>query len=152
MTSLAPSLSTEGTLHSVRCQRYLKDQLFDFKILVMRCKRLMCSPPSAAGAPTRYIQLDPLKCRDADWDSAIAQGCDVYSQRMHNICCDNCHSHVVKCLNVMGYDNKRSYTMINLACWFFFSGKFPTVKAAVYTILPFSGILAGIILMSVYLK
>lgn len=57
----------------------------------------------AFGAPTRYLVLDPDECRDKEWNSAIEDGCDVYSRRMHNIFCDNCHSHVAKCLNVMGY-------------------------------------------------
>ena len=69
----------------------------------------------AFGPPTRYIQLDPSLCRDADWDSGVEQGCEVYSQRMHHICCDNCHSHVAKCLNNMGYGGKRNYGMVNLA-------------------------------------
>ena len=104
------------------------------------------------GAPTRYIQLDPSKCRDTDWDNSIADGCDCYSRRMHNICCDNCHSHVAKCLNVMGYDNKRSYGMVYLAFWFFFSGKFVSVGAALLTFLPFFVLSTVIILMCVYIK
>lgn len=132
--------------------KILEFYLFIVSRYIERRETLMNLNSSASGAPTRYIQLDALKCRDADWDTAIAQGCDVYSQRMHNICYDNCHSHVVKCLNVMGYDNKRSYNMVDLACWFFFSGKFPTAKAFILTILPFTILVAFIILISVYLK
>ena len=58
-----------------------------------------------------------------DWDAAVEQGCDIYSHRMHNICCDNCHSHVVQCLNLMAYDGKKSYNMVQLAVWFFFTGR-----------------------------
>jgi hypothetical protein len=57
----------------------------------------------AFSKPTKYLQLDPSKCFGASWDNGLKEGCDVYSKRMHNICCDNCHSHVAKCLNVMGY-------------------------------------------------
>lgn len=57
----------------------------------------------AFGKTTRYIQLDPLLCTLEDWDTAIKDGNEIYKHRMHNICCDNCHSHVAKCLNVMGY-------------------------------------------------
>lgn len=57
----------------------------------------------AFGSPTKYYKLDPSKCSSASWDEAVAEGCDVYSRRMHNIFCDNCHSHVAKCLNIMGY-------------------------------------------------
>lgn len=104
-----------------------------------------------AGAPTRYIILDPSKCRDLDWDSAISQGCEIYSHRMHNIFCDNCHSHVAKCLNIMGYGDKKSFDMVNLAVWVFFNGSFVSVKAFVVTFLPFLVLTAGIILMSLYI-
>ena len=69
----------------------------------------------AFGPPTRYIQLDPSLCRDMDWDAAVEQGCEIYSQRMHNICCDNCHSHVAQCLNLMGYNNKKTYKTCPMA-------------------------------------
>ena len=53
----------------------------------------------AFGAPTRYLKLDPRLVTSAiDWNDAVSQGCEIYSQRMHNICFDNCHSHVAKCL------------------------------------------------------
>jgi hypothetical protein len=56
---------------------------------------------SIEGAPTRFIQLDPKQCKDIDWDSAVNDGCEIYSHRMHNIITDNCHSHVAKCLDLM---------------------------------------------------
>jgi transmembrane protein 222 len=104
----------------------------------------------AFGPPTRYIQLDPSLCRDVDWDAAVSQGCEIYSQRMHNICCDNCHSHVAKCLNIMGYGNKRNYGMVDLAAWFFFQGRFVSFCSFLSTFLPFMLIVTGIVLVSVY--
>ena len=43
---------------------------------------------------------------------------------MHNLCCDNCHSHVARALNIMQYDgstrsskqHKNIYTNINMQC------------------------------------
>jgi transmembrane protein 222 len=70
---------------------------------------------------------------------------------MHNIFCDNCHSHVAKCLNIMGYGDKKSFDMVNLAVWFFFNGSFVSVKAFVVTFLPFLVLTAGVILMSLYI-
>jgi hypothetical protein len=61
----------------------------------------------AFGAPTRYIQLDPSKCYFKNWDSCVDQGSEIYKGRMHNICCDNCHSHVAQCLNLMGYGKNK---------------------------------------------
>ena len=68
----------------------------------------------AFGRPTRYIQLNPELCQGLDWDTALNQGCDIYSGRMHNICLDNCHSHVAKCLEIMNYNNKRKFNMVDI--------------------------------------
>jgi hypothetical protein len=68
----------------------------------------------AFSAPTRYLQLDPAFCSAQTWDEGIANGNEVYKQRMHNICCDNCHSHVAMCLNNMGYGKKFDYCMFLL--------------------------------------
>jgi hypothetical protein len=57
----------------------------------------------AFGSPTRYIQLNPVQCNSKDWDTGVREGCEIYKSRMHNIFCDNCHSHVAKCLNIMEY-------------------------------------------------
>lgn len=102
----------------------------------------------AFGSPTRYIQLDPKLCDDLNWDEALHQGCDIYSQRMHNILFDNCHSHVAKCLNIMGYAGKRSRTMIDIGVWFFFLGRFPTIGDVVKTYLPSLVLIAIIIVLS----
>lgn len=91
----------------------------------------------AFGSPTRYLMLDPSKVRE-DWDSSVQQGNDIYSQRMHNICCDNCHSHVACCLNQMGYDGTRDYGMITIGVWMFFFGNFVSVGSFVRTYLPFA--------------
>lgn len=32
----------------------------------------------------------------------------------HNLCCDNCHSHVAMALNLMRYDNSSSWNMVKL--------------------------------------
>jgi hypothetical protein len=74
----------------------------------------------AFGKPTRYLQLDPSKIKRlapssskkdsssdltataiTTWDAAVDAGANEYCQRMHNLFCDNCHSHVAKCLNEM---------------------------------------------------
>eukprot|EP00339_Tiarina_fusa_P029051 CAMPEP_0117024252 /NCGR_PEP_ID=MMETSP0472-20121206/18026_1 /TAXON_ID=693140 ORGANISM="Tiarina fusus, Strain LIS" /NCGR_SAMPLE_ID=MMETSP0472 /ASSEMBLY_ACC=CAM_ASM_000603 /LENGTH=124 /DNA_ID=CAMNT_0004730623 /DNA_START=43 /DNA_END=414 /DNA_ORIENTATION=+ len=57
----------------------------------------------AFGAPTRYLKVDigDLPGGAQRWDLAIQEANRVYSQRIHNICCDNCHSHVSLALNRM---------------------------------------------------
>ena len=66
----------------------------------------------AFGWPTRYIQLDPAKIGRIPagmsaveaWDAAVDEANREYCKRMHNICCDNCHSHVCRALETMQYN------------------------------------------------
>ncbi len=103
----------------------------------------------AFGSPTRYIRLDPGKCREMGWDQAIEEGCEVYSKRMHNICWDNCHNHVGKCLELMAYNNRRYFGMGHIGVWFAFCGSFTSVGAFIKTYLPFT-IIALIIFLFKY--
>lgn len=41
----------------------------------------------------------------------------------HNLCLDNCHSHVAMALNLMRYDNCTSWNMVNLCVLSFIHGK-----------------------------
>lgn len=41
----------------------------------------------------------------------------------HNLCLDNCHSHVAMALNLMRYDNSASWNMVNLCIRSFIYGK-----------------------------
>jgi hypothetical protein len=76
----------------------------------------------AFGSPTRYLPCDPDKCQLASWDEGIESGSQEYSKHVHNICCDNCHSHVAKCLNIMKYDHCDTYNMFTIGIWMFFYG------------------------------
>lgn len=57
----------------------------------------------AFGAPTRALKIDVSDIPDGveRWDEAIQEANQVYRGRMHNIFCDNCHSHVANALNRM---------------------------------------------------
>ena len=92
----------------------------------------------AFGSPTRYLMLDPSEARDMDWDTGVGNGNAVYCQRMHNICLDNCHSHVAYCLNEMGYKNYKGYNMFSIGIMMFFSGSFVSFAGFVRTYLPFT--------------
>jgi len=108
----------------------------------------------AFGRPTRYVQLDPNKCMGEDWDVAVREGSAIYQHRMvgrhaggcrrssggsrasvalelvptlhlqHNLCWDNCHSHVACCLNRMQYSGRRRWNMLLLGALIFFQGRF----------------------------
>ena len=92
----------------------------------------------AFGAPTRYLELNPSLCREFDWDRGIQEGCAIYCKRMHNLCYDNCHSHVAKCLNLMGYNNKVHRNMFSIGVMMFFSGRFVGLYEFFATYFPFS--------------
>jgi hypothetical protein len=70
----------------------------------------------AFGRPTKYWQLDPQRAgaTDTDWDQAVAAGNQEYAKHMHNLCCDNCHSHVARCLNNMRYNNSSRWNMLKI--------------------------------------
>jgi len=90
----------------------------------------------AFGSPTRYLQLSPNKAQQKAWDSSVAEGCAIYETRMHNLFCDNCHSHVARCLNAMEFDGKTNWNMVVLCFWILFSAKFTDAAGVVKTVLP----------------
>lgn len=98
----------------------------------------------AFGKPTKYWQLHPEKAQGGrqGWDTGVAEASEVYKTRMHNLCCDNCHSHVAYALNSMQYEGSMSWNMVKL--WFFMLvyGKYVSVWGFLKTWLPFL-VLAG---------
>ena len=104
------------------------------------------------------------------YDRAVGEASDLYSGRMHNLCCDNCHSHVARALNSMEYDGSTRWNMVTLALlmlvhgkslcllsslstevWIKYSispGKYVSCGAAIKTWLPFF-LLAAIIVITV---
>lgn len=90
----------------------------------------------AFGAPTRYLQLDPSlikavlgesgssssssKDRGSRnettemWDNCVHHTNCHYSQRMHNICCQNCHHHTARALEQMKYRGLSNWSQITL--------------------------------------
>ncbi|TMW56884.1 hypothetical protein Poli38472_002809 [Pythium oligandrum] len=78
----------------------------------------------AFGAPTRYIQCDVKADQVEKWDQSVERGCSIYETRMHNLFCDNCHSHVATCLEHMQYRGIKRWNMVMLCFWMFFRGKY----------------------------
>lgn len=98
----------------------------------------------AFGRPTKYLQLDPYKVHNGgsiEWDECVSKASVVYGTRMHNLFCDNCHSHVGMALSLMNYSNSSNWNMIRLALWMFFFGKYVRIWGIIKTWLPFSIIL-----------
>eukprot|EP00656_Telonema_subtile_P044027 TRINITY_DN50322_c0_g1_i1.p1 TRINITY_DN50322_c0_g1~~TRINITY_DN50322_c0_g1_i1.p1 ORF type:complete len:223 (-),score=27.52 TRINITY_DN50322_c0_g1_i1:23-691(-) len=112
----------------------------------------------AFGDATRVIQLDPSKVMELGgaethseaWDRALQHGNEIYKQRMHNLCCDNCHSHVAVILERMQYRGCRSWNMATLACWACWCGRFVSCGRFVKTVVPWlicGGIFVGIVFL-----
>lgn len=85
----------------------------------------------AFGSPTRYLRLDPGRCTAERWDEAVAAASETYSKRVHNIFCDNCHSHVAMALRRMVFAGTKSWNMVALCFWVFFFGKYVSFWGAV---------------------
>ncbi|XP_065890084.1 transmembrane protein 222-like isoform X1 [Dysidea avara] len=91
----------------------------------------------AFGKPTKYWRLSPSKTQFSSWDDAVHQASEEYGHRMHNLCCDNCHSHVARALNLMQYNGSHSWNMFKL--WFFVMvyGKYVSFAGFLKTWVPF---------------
>ncbi|XP_035418243.1 transmembrane protein 222 [Anser cygnoides] len=94
----------------------------------------------AFGKPVKYWKLDPGKVYSSNpnmWDTAVHDASEEYKHRMHNLCCDNCHSHVALALNLMRYDNSTSWNMVKLCFFSLLYGKYVSIGGFVKTWLPF---------------
>lgn len=103
--------------------------------------------------PGRYWKLDPTQVYTSGpnaWDTAVHDASEEYKHRMvgagspgaglrqplqpiltqpflylqHNLCCDNCHSHVALALNLMRYNNSTSWNMVTLCFFCLLYGKY----------------------------
>jgi hypothetical protein len=60
---------------------------------------------------------------------------------MHNLCWDNCHSHVAWALRCMKYEGGSTvwqWNMVTMAMWAFATAKYTDTRGAVATWLPFA--------------
>lgn len=70
------------------------------------------------------------------WDRAVTEASEVYKSRMHNLCCDNCHSHVAHSLNLMGYGSSTRWNMVELCLLMALNGRYVSFCGFVKTWLP----------------
>ncbi|XP_022101886.1 transmembrane protein 222-like [Acanthaster planci] len=95
------------------------------------------------GKPTKYWMLDHNKAKSNAWDISISEASEEYKTRMHNLCCDNCHSHVAMALNLMQY-KRQSWNMVKLCFLMLIYGRYVGLGGFLKTWLP-SVILYGIV-------
>jgi transmembrane protein 222 len=66
----------------------------------------------AFGETHKYV---PLDIKDpVTYDRSVIKADKIYSEMMHNICCNNCHSHVARALNKYQYRGRDDYTMVDV--------------------------------------
>ncbi len=79
-----------------------------------------------------------------EWDAMIQEANEVYRQRMHNIVCDNCHSHVAYALNRMNLWGIK-WDMVKLAFLVFFRARFLSLSGFFAQFGPFLVLLSVIV-------
>jgi transmembrane protein 222 len=80
------------------------------------------------------------------WDRFVAKGAQVYSNRCHNLICDNCNHHVAHTLNLMGYGNYRHWGMFQLWFYVLVHGKPAGTRGFLFMYGPFIVICAIVVL------
>lgn len=105
------------------------------------------------GRPTKYWMLNILKVDGGAkcWDKGVAEASEIYKKRMHNLFCDNCHSHVATALNIMKYDNSKNWNMIRLALLMVLHGKYVNCYGVVKTWFPFFVLIGLIVIITIFL-
>ncbi|KAF4688994.1 hypothetical protein FOZ60_002164 [Perkinsus olseni] len=63
-----------------------------------------------------HARCTRLRGEREGWDEAIQEGDSIFQQRLHNLFCNNCHHHVVECLNHLRYGGTRDWNQFSL-CW-----------------------------------
>lgn len=101
----------------------------------------------AFGRPTKYWQLMPSLARGGvvGWDQAVTEASEIYKGRMHNLLCDNCHSHVAMALNLMNYNDSRNWNMVKLALMLPFYSRYVSFSGFLKTWIPFVILVALVI-------
>eukprot|EP00536_Pseudo-nitzschia_multiseries_P003943 jgi/Psemu1/253076/estExt_Genewise1Plus.C_630039 len=109
-------------------------------------------PRMAFGRPTRYLKMTTstgeLPGGPEQWDEAILRADAIYRHRMHNLFCDNCHSHVARALNIMEYQGRHDWNMVRLCFLVFFKGTFVNSQSWVAQFAPFLVFVLVVLLLS----
>ena len=66
----------------------------------------------AFGETHKYVLLEIDDSQR--YDQSLIKADKIYEGQMHNICCNNCHSHVARVLNKYQYRGKSNYTMVDV--------------------------------------
>ena len=99
------------------------------------------------GKPTKYLQLYPNEKEKYDWDRAVEKGDNKFNMEEHNICMNNCHSHVAFVLNQINYKGRNNYNMVSIWWMLIAKGKYVSCCGFIKTYLGFLIIILIIIII-----
>ena len=91
----------------------------------------------AFGKPTKYYQLELTEQERKEFDRAIEKGDNKYNMQEHNLCCNNCHSHVAYILNQLKFKGKSNYTMVHIWWMMISKGKYVSFFSLIKTYMGF---------------
>ena len=66
----------------------------------------------AFGRTHKYVKLDIEDVQR--YNTSLEKADRTYRGRVHNLCCDNCHSHVAQVLNNFKYRGRENWNMVDV--------------------------------------
>ena len=106
----------------------------------------------AFGYTHKYVQLKIDEESFSKYDSHVNSANQTYMERMHNLFCDNCHSHVACALNNMKYQGREDWTMVSVWWLMITDGKYVSCGTLFMSYLGFLIVLAIIAAIVVLTK
>jgi len=111
------------------------------------------------GTVTKYWRISladinnpgTIKEGAAAWDKAIETSSNAYDGMMHNLICNNCHSHVSMCLNQLQFKGSRNWNTLFMIIYMVLFGKYVSWTRIIKTWIGFV-VIAGIIIVSVIIS
>ena len=101
------------------------------------------------GETHKYVQLDVSADDIQKYNEAVIKADLEYTSRIHNLCCDNCHSHVAMALNLVKYQGKENWTMLDVWWMTIRHSKYVSCSAFLKTYLAFI-VVMGLILAAYF--
>ena len=100
----------------------------------------------AFGDPTKYVKIDYADKQK--WDDSIERANISYKEQEHNLCFNNCHSHVASALNYANYKTG-GWNMIYVTWILILHGKYTGFSGFLKTYIGFF-IILSVLILAVY--
>ena len=100
------------------------------------------------GSPTKYVKLEIENAKK--WDENVEAADSKFREQTHNLCFNNCHSHVAEALTLENYQNK-TWNMVKIAWILVIKGKYTGFSGFLKSYIGFF-ILMGVIILIWNLK